>query len=66
MQKFDSTNIQIDHLIFELARCVNELQGFYRQLSIEDKKQVELSLSKLELLVSHSDRYQGQTALVAV
>ncbi|KTD27476.1 hypothetical protein [Legionella israelensis] len=66
MQNFDSANIQMDHLLFELTRCVNDLQGFYRQLSIEDRKQIELSLSKLEFLVSHSDRYQGQTALAVV
>ena len=66
MQNFDSANIQMDHLLFELARCVNDLQGFYRQLSIEDKKQVELSLSKLEFLVDHSDKYQRHTALTAV
>ena len=66
MQNFDSANIQMDHLLFELARCVNDLQGFYRQLSIEDKKQVELSLSKLEFLVAHSNRYQHHTALAAV
>ena len=66
MQNFDSANIQMDHLLFELARCVNDLQGFYRQLSIEDKKQVELSLSKLEFLVALSNRYQHHTALAAV
>ncbi|VEG92541.1 hypothetical protein [Legionella spiritensis] len=66
MQHFDSADIQIDHLLFELARCVNDLQGFYRQLSIEDRKQVELNLRKLEFLVVHSDRYQQHTALAAV
>ena len=65
MQNFDSANIQMDHLLFELARCVNDLQGFYRQLSIDDRKQVELSLRKLGLLVAHSDRYQHHTALAA-
>ncbi|HHT9843835.1 TPA: hypothetical protein ACT9I4_001951 [Legionella pneumophila] len=66
MQKFDSAEIQIDHLLFELARCVNDLQRFYRQFSTEDRKQVELSLSKLEFLVSCSGRYQSQPALAAV
>ena len=66
MQNFESANIQMDHLLFELARCVNDLQGFYRQLSIEDKKQVKLSLSKLEFLVAHSDSYQDHTTLAAV
>lgn len=66
MQHFDSAEIQIDHLLFELTRCVNDLQGFYRQLSIEDRKQVELSLCRLEFLVSHSNRYQSQHALAVV
>jgi len=50
MQNFDSPNIHLDHLLFELSRCINDLQGLYPQLSIEDRKQLELNLRKLELL----------------
>lgn len=52
MQKLDSVPAKIDYLFHELAVCVNDLQGIRLQMSLEDAKQVELNVSKLEALIS--------------
>jgi hypothetical protein len=52
MHKFVSAQSDLEHLLVELAYCVNDLQGFRLQMSLEDAKQAELSLSKLDALIS--------------
>ncbi len=52
MQKLDTVSLKIEHLLVELSWCINDLQGFRQQLSIDDAKQADLSLSKLESLIS--------------
>lgn len=56
MQKHDSVPLEIGHLLFELAWCVNDLQGFSRQLSMDDIQQADLSLQKLSALINHVKR----------
>lgn len=53
MQKHNSVQLEIDHLLFELTHCINDLQGFRRQLSIDDIQQADLSLQKLNALITN-------------
>lgn len=52
MQQQESAQREIEHLMFELNGCVNDLSRHRLQISIHDIQQAELSLSKLESLIS--------------
>lgn len=43
---------EIDHILFELKCCVNDLQGYLLQISTDDIQQAELSMHKLQTLIS--------------
>lgn len=66
MQEFEPVQSGIEHLLVELAYCVNDLQGFRLQMSLEDAKQAELSLSKLEALISLVKNQRNTFRLAAV
>ncbi|MBI2785108.1 MAG: hypothetical protein HYX60_01890 [Legionella longbeachae] len=66
MQKLDTVSLKIEHLLVELSWCINDLQGFRQQLSIDDAKQADLSLSKLESLISFVRNHQSPIRLAAV
>ncbi len=57
MQKQNLVQLEIEHLLHELACCVNGLQTYRRQLSIDDVKQADISLQKLNALISNA-QYQ--------
>jgi hypothetical protein len=52
LQKAEAVQQDIEHLLFELNCCVNDLQGFRLQIQSNNLHQAELSLHKLEALVS--------------
>jgi hypothetical protein len=52
MQKLDPIPMEIEHLLVELACSINDLQAFRQKLTMDDANQAELSLSKLESLIS--------------
>lgn len=66
MQKLDTVSLEIEHLLFDLTLCVNDLHGFSEQLSIDDTKQVELNLNKLESLISFVRNHKNKFKLTAV
>lgn len=47
MQKQNLVQLEIEHLLHELTSCVNDLQAYRRQLSIDDVQQADISLQKL-------------------
>lgn len=66
MQNVDTVQFQIERFLFELSRCVSDLQGFYRHLSVDDRQLAELSLIKLETLISCSNHYNRHPLLALV
>lgn len=52
MQKAKAVQPEVEHLLFELNCCVNDLQNVRLQISADDIHQAELSLNKLESLIS--------------
>ncbi|TAL59354.1 MAG: hypothetical protein EPN84_11365 [Legionella sp.] len=66
MQKLDTVSLEIEHLLFDLTLCVNDLHSFSEQLSIDDTKQVELNLNKLESLISFVRNHKNKFKLTAV
>lgn len=52
MQKSAILQNEVDHILFELNCCVNDLHGYRMQISLDDIQQAELSLSKLQALIS--------------
>lgn len=66
MQKLDTVSLKIEHLLVELAWCINDLRCFRQQLSIDDAKQADLSLSKLESLISFVRNHKNPIRLTAV
>ena len=52
MQKAEAVQREIEHLLFELNCCVNDLQNVRLQISADEIHQAELSLNKLESLIS--------------
>ncbi len=65
MQKLDTVPGEIGHLLFELAWCVNDLQGLSRQLSLDDIQQADLSLQKLSALINHVKKRSSPLRLAA-
>lgn len=66
MQKHDSVQLQIRHLLFELSWSVNDLHGFSQQLSIDDLQQADLSLQKLSALINHVKKRSNPLGLVVI
>jgi|GEM_PF-4395982 len=66
MQKLDTVSLEIEHLLFDLTLCINDLHGFIEQLSLDDTKQVELNLNKLEALISFVRNHKNRFKLTAV
>ena len=52
MQQHESAQRDIEHLLFELNSCVNDLSRHRLQISIHDIQQAELILSKLKSFIS--------------
>ncbi|AUH72634.1 hypothetical protein [Legionella sainthelensi] len=52
MQQIESAVSKIEYLMFELSRCVNDLSRYRLQINSCDIQQAELSLHKLESLIS--------------
>ena len=57
MQKQDLVQLEIEHLLHELACCINDLRAFRRQLSIDNVQQADISLQKLNALITNA-QYQ--------
>lgn len=66
MQKHDSAQLEIKHLLFELAWCINDLQDFGQQLSLDDIQQVDLSLQKLNAFISNVRKQSSPLRLAAI
>ena len=60
MQNADAMQLEIEHLLFELNCCVSELQSVRLQISADDIHQAELSLNKLESLISFVKAFSGR------
>lgn len=58
MQKQNLVQLQIEHLLHELTCCINDLQAFRRQLTLDDVQQADISLQKLNALITNA---QDQT-----
>ena len=54
MQTQNSVQLEIDHLLFELTWCVNDLLAHRRHLSSDDIRQADLSLQKLSALIANT------------
>ncbi|RUQ85123.1 hypothetical protein [Legionella septentrionalis] len=52
MRHQEKTQLDIEHLLFELSCCVNNLSRYRLNLNYDDIQQAELSLNKLELIIS--------------
>ncbi|WP_115706019.1 hypothetical protein [Legionella sainthelensi] len=52
MQQIESALSEIEYLMFELSRCVNDLSRYRLQINPHEIQQAELSLHKLESLIS--------------
>lgn len=52
MQECNSVTIEVEYLLIELSRCVNDLQSFRSTLSMDDTRNIKLNMSQLESLIS--------------
>ncbi len=52
MQECNSVSMEVEYILFELSRCVNDLQSFQSTLSIDDTKNIKLNVRQLESLIS--------------
>ncbi|HAT1762249.1 TPA: hypothetical protein I8Y99_000672 [Legionella pneumophila] len=52
MQRTTAAQLEIEHLLFELNCCVNDLQSVRLQISVDEIHQAVLSLNKLKSLIS--------------
>ncbi|UAK46027.1 hypothetical protein [Legionella longbeachae] len=52
MQECNSVSMEVEYILFELSRCVNDLQSFQSTLSIDDAKNIKLNVRQLESLIS--------------
>ena len=60
MQQQESVQLEIEHLLFELNCCVNDLSRYRLQIKFHDIQQAELSLHKLESLISFLKQFDTQ------
>lgn len=54
MQKQNLIQLEIEHLLHELTCCINDLQAYRRQLSVDDVQQADISLQKLNALITNA------------
>lgn len=54
MQIENTIELEIEHLLFNLMSTVNELQGYRRFLSINHVQQADISLQKLNALMTNA------------
>ena len=66
MQKQNSVQLEVEHLIFELTWCVNDLLAHRRHLSSNDIRQADLSLQKLSTIISSARNQSSRLWLTAV
>ncbi|EHL32119.1 hypothetical protein [Legionella drancourtii] len=66
MQTISPNSLEIEHLLVELALCINDLQVYRQKLTMDDANQAELSLSKLEALISFVRNHKSPIRLAAV
>lgn len=60
MQHQEPAQFEIEHLLFELNCCVNDLSRHRLQINSYDIQQAELSLHKLESLISFVKQFDTQ------
>ena len=60
MQRTTAAQLKIEHMLFELNCCVNDLQSVRLQISADEIHQAELSLNKLESLISFVRTFSGR------
>ncbi|RMX01202.1 hypothetical protein EAW55_11540 [Legionella jordanis] len=60
MQQLEPAQFEIEHLLFELNCCVNDLSRHRLQINVYDIQQAELSLHKLETLISFVKQFDTQ------
>ncbi|MFW3142523.1 hypothetical protein QPW88_01910 [Legionella pneumophila] len=60
MQQQEPVQLEIEHLLFELNCCVNDLSRRRLQINTHDIQQAELSLNKLESLISFVKQFDTQ------
>lgn len=56
----ESAHTEIEHLLFELNCCINDLSRHRLQINIHDIQQAELSMHKLESLISFVKHFDTQ------
>ena len=52
MQECNSVSIEVEYILIELSRCVNDLQSFHSTLSMDVARNIKLNMSQLESLIS--------------
>jgi len=60
MQQQEPVQLEIEYLLFELKRCVNDLSRHRLQINTHDIQQAELSLNNLESLISFVKQFSTQ------
>ncbi|AMQ28964.1 TPA: hypothetical protein ACHW7I_000989 [Legionella pneumophila] len=60
MQQLEPAQFEIEHLLFELNCCVNDLSRHRLQINPHDIQQAELSMHKLESLISFVKLFDTQ------
>lgn len=65
MQKQNLVQLQIEHLLHELTCCINDLQAFRRQLTLDDVQQTDISLQKLNALLTNA-QYQANPVRLSI
>lgn len=64
MQQQEPAQLEIEHLLFELNCCVNDLSRHRLRINSHDIQQAELSLHKLEILISFVKLFDNKRLLV--
>jgi len=64
MQRQEPAQLEIEHLLFELDCCVNDLSRQRLQINSHDIQRAELSLHKLEILISFVKLFDNKRLLV--
>lgn len=65
MKKQNLVQLEIEHLLHELACCIKDLQDFRRQLSIDDIHRADISLQKLNALITNA-KYQKNPVRLSI
>jgi hypothetical protein len=65
MQKQNLVQLEIEHLLHELTCCINDLQAFRRQLTLDDVRQADISLQKLNALITNA-QYQTNPVRLSI